>query len=426
MIRLTVICFGLMILFSMPAAQATSLEQELRSLLRERSIHALKPIPNRRPALYRLGKALFSDTILSGNRNISCETCHHPQFASGDGLPLSIGEGGFGDGDQRQMGQGRVIPRHSPILFNLGAEKVHRMFWDGRVRMHPVVNTFTTPEPQLNGSNPARSDFTRVLTSALSAQALFPPTSHDEMRGLPGTNEIADAKTNFEVWERLTRRLMNTRKYPTMFRAAFPGTTQFNFAHAAEALAEFEKIEFSAVNTPFDRFMRGDRHAMTDDQMKGAILFYSSARCFKCHAGPNMSDFHFHNVGFPQMGPGKNPDGDDLGLYNHTNDPKDRYRFRTPPLRNIALTAPYGHAGTFKTIREVLRHYQNPKTVAERYQPTFDSLPYLVQIETNRAWDRFYTIDPEIKQFGLPLTLKDMDHLEAFLSEALTDPRFQH
>ena len=146
-----------------------------------------------------LGQALFFDKVLSGNKNIACATCHHPSAFSGDGLPLSLGEGASGQTTARiRSADDQVIPRHAPALFHVGARNVRSMFWDSRVT-RDGGGVLQTPVAALNGATPARPDITAQLTSALAAQPMFPVTSSEEMRGDPGENELADAANELKA-----------------------------------------------------------------------------------------------------------------------------------------------------------------------------------------------------------------------------------
>lgn len=156
-----------------------------------------------------LGRALFFDKELSGNRNISCATCHHPTLATGDGLPLSVGEGASGLGPARTP-LSPLIARHAPTLVAVGAADLRRLFWDGRVARDPATGALTTPVAALNGTSPTRPDLAGPLGSALAAQAMFPPTSPDEMRGQPGENELADAANEEAVWAAIMVRLVGS------------------------------------------------------------------------------------------------------------------------------------------------------------------------------------------------------------------------
>lgn len=388
--------------------------------------------------LVELGRALFYDKILSGNRDISCATCHHTTAFGGDDLPVSLGTGASGTTSLRTPSdphdpEEEMIPRNAPTLFNLGADGADMMFHDGRVTMN-ADGTFNTPQPEINGAFAPNPEYVAVLDSALAAQAMFPVTSREEMRGLINENEIADAVGNVAVWEALMARLVGTnngtvggiQEYRDMFQAAYPGVTNFddfNFAHAARAMAAFERVEYESVNSPFDQYLAGDMNALSDQEKRGAYLFFGEAKCSTCHSGPHMMDFEMHNIALPQVGPGKENLGgrDDLGLYLRTNNAFDRYKFRTPPLRNIALSGPWGHSGSYTTLRGIVEHHLDPATANANYdvnqlpllfRPTYNDDPVLIEARVNR-------VDPELAT-PIDLNEQQIQDLVAFL-HALTD-----
>ena len=127
------------------------------------------------------------------------------------------------------------------------------------------------------------------------------------------------------------------------------------------------------IDSPWRRYVEGDRDALTDQQKQGALLFFGApneggAGCAACHNGPLFSDGQHHVVAFPQIGPGKGDgNNDDFGRERETGDSDDRYRFRTASLLNIELSAPYGHAGSYETLEDVVRHYNNPEGQVNRY-----------------------------------------------------------
>ena len=167
--------------------------------------------------VYELGANLFVEKNISGNRNISCSTCHSERFGSGDGLPLAIGQGGVGEGVYRKMQKGSgFTPRHSPNLFNIGHSSLEIMFWDGRVARDSETGELYTPDPSLNGPSPRLAVVVETIDSALAAQALFPMVSELEMRGYPGQNEIANAKTRPEAWHLIVERLVQMEKYQVL------------------------------------------------------------------------------------------------------------------------------------------------------------------------------------------------------------------
>jgi cytochrome c peroxidase len=336
------------------AADMKALAAEVRQLTAGRGITALERPAPVRASLVRLGQSLAFDKILSGNRDIACMTCHLPSFGTGDARSLSIGQGATGLGPTRVHPAGEFIPRNAPPAFNLFALKP--LFWDGRV----VVDDRGKPvTPAGQRVNPHMSDAFEF--GALSALPLFPVLSREEMRGTTG-NELAaiSDKQTQQVWNGLMDRLGRIREYRRMFEAAYPGKrfAEMNFGHASNAIAGFLIDRLAFNDSPWDRFLAGDDAAMSDVQLRGARNFLA-ARCSICHNGPALTDNQFHNVAVAQFGPGKGdgPAGhDDFGRARETGLAQDRYAFRTPPLRNVELTAPYGHDGAFFDLREFVAH----------------------------------------------------------------------
>ena len=129
------------------------------------------------------------------------------------------------------------------------------------------------------------------------------------------------------------------------------------FGDAARSIAAFIRSEFRIRDTSFHRFVFGDGD-LSDNELRGGLIFYGKGKCVSCHTGPYFSDFKFHGVPFPQIGFGKNGFGVDYGRFNVTFDPEDLYKFRTPPLINVSSTAPYGHSGSLATLRDaIVAHY---------------------------------------------------------------------
>lgn len=396
------------------------LAKKVRREARKQGLEPMPRAPKVRPRLAELGKALAFDKELSGNRDISCMTCHHPNLSSDDDLSLSIGVGGVGLGTDRVHPHDIFIPRNAPGLFNMHDLDV--MFWDGRVNdvhgapLDTPATTHITPEME------------QVFEfGALSAQAMFPVTSRAEMRGAVGTNELAMVRDDdfTSQWDALMARLGAIPAYVDMFEKAYPGTKfeDMSFAHAANAIAAFEVAGFEARNTPWDELLRGDNYAMDIDALKGARDFLGDAKCSSCHNGSSLSDQDFHNTALPQFGPGKN-DGDtlsdDWGRYNETGDPDHFYDFRTSPLRNVELTGPYGHAGQFVELEDFVRHYIDPETSLRNYDVTqIDPLLQPTLLPTEDAVWR--NVDALIASPTFTDTDDRVDDMMAFM-HALTDP----
>jgi len=351
----------------------TGTDSELRAMI---EAQALLPIEadDRPDALVELGQALFFDPILSGNRDISCATCHHPALATGDGLALPVGTGGTGLGPDRAPGEGRgLIPRNAPEIYNRGAAEWETMFWDGRVELSRRGQLLTPAFiDRLDDLLPAGLD------SVLAAQAMFPVTSADEMRGSPEdaseTNEVAgfDDLDFPAIWEALTDRLTAIDGYVGLFGAAFPGVPidDIEFQHAALAMAAFQAEAYTFTGSPWDRYLRGDDGAMTEEAKQGALLFFGEAGCGECHTGRLLTDQRFHAMAAPQVGPGRDPHRPrDFGRAAAGGGAGERYAFRTPPLRNVTLTGPWTHSGAYDDLEDVVRHFLDPVAGLTEYDP---------------------------------------------------------
>ena len=397
---------------SVPSA---SLADEVRLLTAQRAIGALhrpKPV---RPELVRLGQMLAFDKELSGNRDIACMTCHLPGMGTGDARSLSIGQGGSGLGTARTHPDGIFIPRNAPPAFNLTT--LTAFFWDGRVTaVDGRVHT-----PAIHRITPAME---RVFEfGALSALPLFPVLNRLEMRGNRG-NELSTARDDNpqQVWRDLMRRLGAIPEYQRLFEAAYPGTRfeQMTFAHASNAIAGFLVDRFAFNDSPWDRFLAGDDAALDETQLRGAKNFMA-ARCSICHNGAALSDNAFHNVAVAQIGPGVGDGGgaDDFGRMRVTGNPRDRYAFRTPPLRNVELTAPYGHNGAITDLRDFIAHYSESDLRLRAYNSA--QLEPLLRGTVQPTFDAILATRDTLLD-GVVFTEQQIDDVTAYM-RALTDPR---
>jgi cytochrome c peroxidase len=401
---------------SLSKVEMNSLAAEVRQLTAGRGISALGRPPQVRPALVRLGQALAFDKILSGNNDISCMTCHLPALATGDDRSLSIGQGAVGLGPERVHPQGVFIPRNAPALFNGFA--LRPLFWDGRI-FHDEQGTLHTPAgAALTGRMRRVFEF-----GTLSALPMFPVLSRAEMRA-GGGNELALISDDHPqlVWRGLMKRVGRIREYRRMFEAAYPRQRfdQMTFAHASNAIAGFLIDRLSFNNSPWDRFLAGNDRAMSQVQLQGAKDFMT-AKCSICHNGPALTDNKFHNVAVAQLGPGQG-DGasgrDDFGRMRVTGNATELYAFRTPPLRNVELTGPYGHDGAITDLRAFVDHYSESAAKLQAFdvmqlEPALRGavLPTLNEILASR--------DPLLA--GVSFTPQVVDEVTDFM-KALTDP----
>jgi len=344
-------------------------------------------------------------------------------MATGDGLSLSTGVGGHGLATARAMGAGRErVPRNAPEIFNRGHAFFTSMFWDSRI---------ARDEDDPTGfAQPAGSDLPLGFEHPLEVQAMFPLTSDAEMRGNPGENEIANAGSNPAIWDGLEARVMAIPEYQELIAAAYPGVPAEDIGceHIARAIAAFEADAWRSDDSPFDRYLRGNRDAMSASAKRGALLFYGRAGCGDCHSGVFQTDLEHYAIAMPQLGPGKGQgaDGDeDLGRGPISGDSADDFKFRTPPLRNVALTGPYGHSGAYRTLEGVVRHHLNPV----RSLRDWDRSQVLLSVSDDPE-DLFSVMDDPAKVQAIAkanelgrvrLTKWQFDDLMAFL-HALTDP----
>lgn len=276
----------LLVLILFFKAVFTPVKSEPQEYLRPAKIPA--PVDNNlTPARSELGQALFFDTRLSGNNQMSCATCHQESRAWSDGLPRSMGN------------NGRLLKRSTPVLFNVAYQR--HQGWDGLFR-------------------------------SLEQQALSPITSAEEM------NQDLD---------KLVAELEHVPQYRLMFNKAYPEES-INQHTIAKALASFQRTLISGEAT-FDRWLKGDEKAISLSAKRGFALFEGKANCIACHGGFSFTDGGFHNIGLPES--------EDLGRFKIVPVPILKRAFKTPTLREISRSAPYMHNGIYKTLDQVIDHY---------------------------------------------------------------------
>lgn len=343
--------------------------------------------------LFELGRDLFFDPILSGNRNISCGTCHDPGRGTGDDRALPIGEGGEGFGRDRTAGEGvsMRVPRNAQPLYNLGAKAYTNLFHDGRVELL-ADGGFRSP---------AGRHLPEGLDNALAVQALFPLLSPAEMAGRNGENPVATASAQdrlTEAWALLAGRVATLPGYADRFVAGhddIDSADDISIRHIANALARFQAQAFRADDSRFDTVLRaGSDASLSASERRGLRLFYGRAGCADCHSGPLLTDHQFHAIAMPQIGPGKGHGHDasfrrtqgfadrleDEGRHAVSFSAEDLFKFRTPSLRNVALTGPWGHSGAYQRLEDVVRHHLDPVARLDRYRLDAETLPPLSAI----------------------------------------------
>ena len=344
------------------------------------------------PARVELGQLLFYDPILSGNQEVSCATCHHPRFGTGDGVSLSLGDGAHGLGPDRVADPENLpeqrIPRNAPGLFNLGATEFTHMFHDGRLEADP-----TRP----NGiRTPLGDAMSEGFDSVLSAQAMFPVLSADEMAGHYSENPISQAVRMGHLslaggaWDQIAERVAGIPEYRARFDQVLGAGAPIHFTDISNVIADFIRFEWRADRSPFDLYLAGEAE-LPEAAARGMDLFYGDAGCADCHTGRFQTDHDFHAIAMVQIGPGKaarfESHARDEGRMRVTGDPEDAHAFRTPSLRNAALTAPYGHAVAYATLEGVIRHHLDPVGSLYAYDRTQAVLPVLPGVEDWRILD---------------------------------------
>ncbi len=381
-----------------------------------------------------LGRLLFFDKILSGNKNISCATCHNPLTNTGDAISLPVGEGGEGLGTARNPGNTlnriiRRVPRNSPPLFNLGHSTINFMFLDGRVEKNEGFPSGI--------KTPLEFELPERLDGPLAAQAFFPVINSDEMAGHKGENLVADlvSANNFlEVYKLLTKRLRNNQEYVELFKQAFPGYVKgpddLRFIFVANAIASFQIAAFSTLNSPYDKYLKGDQNSISNSAKRGIAIFNGKGKCILCHSGILQTDNKFHAIAIPQIGPGKGHGEKGFGDFGReaiTKDANDRFKFKTPSLRNVALTGPYGHSGAYTSLRDMILHHLNPGPMLKNYTIEKAFLPSRVDLDKfdGEAMKDPNTINDLLSANELPevsLSDNEIDDLLEFLY-SLTDPK---
>ncbi len=236
-----------------------------------------------------IGWRLFFDPILSRPRNTSCGTCHKPEHGFEQGT--AFGKGAHGD----------RLPINTPTVVNLG--EAEYFFWDGRAE-------------------------------SLEEQARGPITNSIEM--------------DLTLEEALAR-VKSRPRYRKAFAAI--GVSEITIDDIVGAIAAFER-KLITGETAFDRWLQGDRSALSDSQARGRMIFFTRGECAICHMGNTFTDNDFHNVGTGGEA--------DLGRYNVTKDEEDKGAFKVPSLRNWKGRQPFMHDGRFKSLRQVIEHYTDP------------------------------------------------------------------
>ena len=367
------------------------------------------------------GRLLFFDTAGGLNNDNNCSGCHSPTHGFGDTQSIAIGIDNNGI-----VGPDRAGPRNqrrTPMVINTAF--FPNLMWNSRfaaLSHNPFDNSAGFQFPLPEGSTLS------YQPHLLVAQAFIPPTERVEVAGFtfPGDNN--------DIRNEVLRRINAVPEYRKRFGKIFPSVRDggpITFDMFGLAIAEFE---FSLVfaDAPIDEFARGQKNALTDDQKRGALLFFGDARCVQCHqvsgsSNEMFSDFNQHVIGVPQIapsignvtfdGPGHN---EDFGLEQVTGNSADRYKFRTSPLRNIALQPAFFHNGAFTRLEDAIRHHLDVFASAHNYNAEIAGVDKDLMAPMGPIEPVLARVDP-ILATPIKLTNDEFQQLVDFVRNGLLD-----
>jgi cytochrome c peroxidase len=375
------------------------------------------------PRLANVGRLLWFDTVTGLNGDNSCGGCHSPTNGFGDSQPIAIGIDNNG-----VVGPDRAGPRNmrrAPMVLNTAFFPA--LMWNSRFSAlsgDPFDNSsgfeFPPPEGLSLSAEP----------QLLVAQAFIPTTERTEAAGFAfhGDNDAMRAE--------VARRVNAIPAYRRLFGEMFPQVRlggPVDYEMFARAIAEFE-FSLTFADAPIDRYARGDRNALDASEKRGAVLFFGKAGCVQCHAVSGSSDelftdFRTHALAVPQLVPADSNnqfDGaaanEDFGREDATGDREDRYAFRTPSLRNVAVEAAFMHDGAFTTLAAAIRHHLDAASSLRDYDPASQGLPADLSGPIGPTDPLLAALDPLLAT-AIELTPTEIDDLVAFVRDGLLDPR---
>ncbi len=410
--------------------------------------------------LASLGRLLFFDTAPGLRGDNACAGCHAPATGMGDTQSIAIGVQNNG-----VVGPGRTGPRNqrrTPTVVN--SAFFPKLMWNGRFAAtsgDPFDNSqgFEFPAPEGTTAFPPPPNVLSVR-HLLVAQAHIPPTELNEAAGFTGTRGTLGPRfdafddgvggvvpapdaagfRNEPIRQAVLNRLNATPGYRARFAAVFAQVKDgapVDFKMFAQAIAEFE-FTLVRANAPIDRFARGDQSALTSAEKRGALLFFGKANCVACHAvagasNQMFSDFENRNIGVPQIapefgvgkgnsifdGPGEN---EDFGAEQVTGVSTDRYKFRTSPLRNVALQPAFFHNGAFTRLDDAIRHHLDVRESAHRYNAKRAGVAADLTRRVGPMAGVLGTLDPLV-QNPTRLSATEFRDLVEFVGNGLLDPQ---
>lgn len=347
---------------------------------------------NKDEQLVSVGKVIFESKRSSLNGNIACQTCHLSEFGSGDGLPIAAAIYGKGEGPERLLSGAKLLPRNTLPLWGRGARGFGTFFWDGKVdfRNGKKISQFGSAIP---------SDDALVTAVHLPVVEIREMLDEDEFIRQHKQESVEKAK---EVYKRIGENLKQFEPVATARLASYlkMPVNQLTYTDYARSMAAFIRSEFRIKETKLERFVFKTQ-PLSGEELRGGVIFYGKGRCVMCHGGPHFSDLSFHAVAFPQLGFGKNGFGIDYGRFNVTFNPKDLYKFRTPPLYNVEKTAPYGHSGSVATLKDaIVAHFDPLRLVNVGEMHTFERYEFYkrLTLSSETANTTGYLSDAEVMQ----------------------------
>jgi cytochrome c peroxidase len=407
--------------------------------------------------LANLGRLLFFDKITSLHDDNACAGCHSPAHGFGDTQSIAIGVQ-----NNNLVGRNRFGPRNqrrTPMAVNTAFSPA--LMWNQRFFAgsgNPFDNSagFVFPLPEGTTRFLPSDPMIRTL---LAAQGHLPPTELVEAAGFTGTagtiapefDQFDDGKgsavplpdatgfRNEPIRQAVLRRLNASPAYRKLFGEVFPLVASggpIDFSMFGRAVAEFE-FTLIFADAPLDRFARGDRGAMSLPQKKGALIFFGKGGCVACHAvagrsNEMFSDFNLHVIAVPQIAPefgvgrgnvvfdGPGHD-EDFGLEQVTGNPSDRYKFRSSPLRNLALQPAFFHNGAFTRLEDAVYHHLHVFESARTYNQIRAGIDKDLAARIGPIEPVLARLDPLLRN-PPSLTADEFESLVAFVRTGLLDP----
>ena len=358
-------------------ALAIDIDQQLDLVIKLYGLSSLpascqpKPLSSEKAPLLEAGEILFNSSILSGDNDTSCSVCHLNDKHLTDGLPIAAGIGRDSAHGNAITSSTVLVPRNAFTLFGRDSPEFNTFFWDGKVL-----------EQDGEIYSPIGNGYKLGFESALAVAAILPLLARDEFLG---KQSYFDSTAHFDS--------INEQYYDSKFqaangvisnilanqddaninalKAAFTKAEIYSptLADVGNALASFiGKLNDACPISSWESYIQGNTDALSEEQKRGAIIFFGKGRCSGCHTTNLFSDLQYHSLGVPQGQFGPYIHSQDVGRAGVTYLPEDRYKFRTPPLIGVSLTAPYGHNGMFAGLRDIVQFHINPIPFLSTYQ----------------------------------------------------------